>query len=305
MISSVLHRIPFVPVPECVPVPEIKIKSGKGTLTGTKSKLVIHEGNMAILYFFISLSLLLCCCPCEGHLEDLLSQANRLYTDAGERSSFLERQRNFNQALSLYLELERSQPLMTQSGALYQAIADCYFQLDHYALAILYGYRALQLDPLNPTINEGINRALQKLGLSPKISEDSLERVLSFNHRLPLVKRYELFFILGSLTLAIGSLAIWIPHRLLKKTLFFSSILTSLMLLNLVMTLYFSPIEGVLIESSGLYRGPDINQPQLLSFPILEGTKIKILDVSNHEWVKIASPEGDIGYIPINTLRMI
>jgi len=255
--------------------------------------------------FFFLLAFLLFCSPCVAQEEDLLTQANRLYASAGEPSSLLERQRNFNQALSLYLEIEQNQPPMTQSGALYQAIADCYFQLGQYALAVLYDYRALRLDPLNSTVHERLNGALHKLGLPPKTTDDGIERILSLNFRLTLPQRYEFFFILGCLTVAMGSLAIWFPSRWMKKGLFLSAILTTLALLNLVITLYFSPIEGVLIESTGLYRGPDLNQPQLLSIPLMKGNKVKILDSPKNEWIKIASPEGDIGYIPINAIRMI
>ncbi len=76
--------------------------------------------------------------------------------------------------------------------------------------------------------------------------------------------------------------------------------------MNAIIFYYLTPIEGILVVSSGIYRGPNWNQPQLSNEPLLAGSKVRVLQaVSDGNWVKITNSHGMIGYIPISNLRLI
>ncbi len=78
------------------------------------------------------------------------------------------------------------------------------------------------------------------------------------------------------------------------------------LLLNLICSFYLTPIEGILIAPTGLYRDANWQQPQLLSMPLLEGIKVNVLDIKDEgKWLKIETPTGVVGYIPSSSIRII
>lgn len=257
-----------------------------------------------LVCFFISLFVSFG--SCWAVEEALLSKADQFYAKGGEETSLLERQKNFNSALEIYLEIEQQNPSLTHSNALYEAIADSYFQLGEYAKAILYTYRALELEPHNPALIKNLQLAQEQIGLTPQHEKNTLALFLSFNGRLPLPKRYELFFITAVLTLALISLVLWFNAKWLRQIVFLFTALTALILTNIILSIYLIPLQGVLLKPTGLYREPNFNQPQLLPVPLMQGTKVRILDSAHRgTWIKVATPNDDIGYIPLFAIEQI
>ncbi len=140
---------------------------------------------LILLFFFSS------CLALEPN--DQLEEANRSYRQGEQATIWIERKKAFNQALSLYLELENQFKLFNDSNKLYEAIADSYFQLGEYAWSILYSYRALELKPQDRNVQDQLYRAQEKLGLPPHTKIARLNRFLSFNRLLSLPQRFELF----------------------------------------------------------------------------------------------------------------
>lgn len=239
-------------------------------------------------------------------VEDLLSEANTFYEKGLKASTLGEKSNAFNQSLSLYLELEQSLPLSSRSSTLNAVIADNYAQLGEYARAILYDYRAIKLDPSNSLLLQHLMEAEQKLGLPSTYHEDTFNRFLSFNNTLTVPHRLQVFFILSCLLIAAASWLIWRPSLLTKIATFTVGLFTFIIFSNLILSFYFTPLEGILIAPSGLYRQPDITQSQLTFTPLLKGTKLTILDWAEEgQWLKVADKDGKVGFVPSQILEII
>lgn len=260
----------------------------------------IHPCLLALLFFQVSLF--------GQSPTDILKEANANYQQGEQARTLLEREKAFNQALGLYLKL--SDLIAHPSGQLNQAIANSYDQLEEYAWSILYNERALQLEPRNAGILNRIASAREKLGLKLNEKSFSFSQTLLLNSILSWGQRIELFFWLFLLIICLLSLMIWLPSSQFKNCCQIASTILSalsfLLLFNLMIDFYFSPIEGVLINSTGYYREPDIKQPQLTALPLRAGMKIRILAAySQGSWLKVEDTKGLIGYIPATSIRII
>lgn len=256
------------------------------------------------LYAFFFLALFVGHTALFAELSDKLSDANRHYQQGLLAESYLEREKAFNQALTLYWEVIDG--TAAPSSELYQAIADCFFQLNAYAWSILYNEKALEITPRNPLIYRHLALSREHLGLKdepkrfPLWDKWHLKSWWSFGERL------EWFFWLFAFTTCVLSTHIWFSNPWLKKAAIILISISLLLLFNLLLTFYFSPIEGILISSTGYYREPDVRQPQLTLLPKRAGTKMYILDVQQQgSWLKVKDAEGLIGYIPAKAIRMI
>lgn len=76
------------------------------------------------------------------------------------------------------------------------------------------------------------------------------------------------------------------------------------MVLNLALSYYLIPLEGVLIAPTGIYREPDFQHSQIQSDPLQKGEKITILSQSGG-WLKIQYRDKIVGYIPVQNARLI
>ncbi|MBA2368480.1 MAG: tetratricopeptide repeat protein [Candidatus Protochlamydia sp.] len=236
-------------------------------------------------------------------LDKLLTEANSSYERAERAANFQERKNNFNEALSAYLEIEKSPSVMSKK--LFQAIGDTYFQLGEYAWSILYYERALQLRPQDELINQRANLAKTKLGLG-FLQPPSLSERLLFDHYFSFRQRLTFFFWMSLFTLSIITLLIWRPFLLLKKLAMLAGVILITSGINLFTTHYFAPIYGIFIQSTGLYRAPNLLQPQLSEVPLLMGSKIRVMEaVEMGFWLKVINFDGRVGYVPASSLRLI
>jgi hypothetical protein len=78
------------------------------------------------------------------------------------------------------------------------------------------------------------------------------------------------------------------------------------MLGNVLGSYYLTPLDGIIVSSTGFYREPDEQQPQLTNEPLLAGTKVQILQSSSTgDWLKISDSTGLVGYVPASQIRII
>lgn len=237
-------------------------------------------------------------------LEKILELASANYHQGEKAITFLEREKAFNQALILYSEL--ADATAYPSGELNQALANSYFQLEEYAWSILYNERALRLKPREPQILNHLLAAQSKMGMDNPPEPFSIWQKLLLNAWTAIGERLEIFFWLFFLSIIILTFAIWQPNQFVKKISITITSISLLLLFNLMLSFYFSPIEGILIYSTGYYREPDITQPQLTQFPKRAGTKMRILTTDlQGSWLKVTDSEGLIGYIPATAIRII
>lgn len=233
--------------------------------------------------------------------EERLQEAQARYLLGEKATHYQERKLAFNQALLLYHELAQTNP---DSADLDQALGNTCFQLGEYAWAILYYERALKKGSQQALLRLHLTQAQEKLGLSSTAHQaDKSGFFFSLSQRVNVLLAAILitFFVL--------SCAIWLPFSWLRKLAMLSIVLLVFLLGNALFFYYSTPVEGVLIKSTGLYRAPDWNQPQLKSQPLLAGSKVHILHMTaDGEWLKIedrGQDAGMIGYIPTDHLRPI
>lgn len=240
--------------------------------------------------------------PLWGNSETRLQEANASYQQGVTATTFEGRKQAFNRALYMYSLLEEE--LGSRVPALNQALADTYFQLGEFAWAILYYQRALKSNPHDETLISQLKEAQQKLGLPSNAISADQNPIIRFLFKLS--RRFDLLLSILLLTFLTCSLAIWVPSawgRLLAAS---SVVLLSLLLGNLLFFYYFTPLEGILVTSTGFYRAPDWNQPQLTNRPLLAGSKIKVLQTTSEgNWSKIEDSTNLMGYIPTTSLRLI
>ncbi|WP_011174664.1 SH3 domain-containing protein [Candidatus Protochlamydia amoebophila] len=247
---------------------------------------------VSFLFFFF---------PLEAYQEASLQQANQYYENGLRASTFQERKNAFNQALHLYLSVENAQG---SSSKLNQAIADTYFQLEEYPWSILYYERAKEQNPRNSIIQEHLYITQNKLGLTPmknsRINDYLLSSYLSFSDKV-----YMFFYSFLSFVFFM-TIFIWIRTQFTKILSFLTGSLVLYSLLNLIISLYIIPIYAIFITSTGLYRAPSLEEPQLSTIPFLAGQKIQVIDIAHQgNWLKVIDDNHQIGYVPSQSIRII
>jgi tetratricopeptide (TPR) repeat protein len=236
--------------------------------------------------------------------EKILDTANVHYQKGIHATTYLERNKEFNEALAQYLQF--ADTITAPSAEINAVIADNFFQLNEYAWSILYAERALELDPRNSEIINHLSLTREKMGLEKPEAVFSIWQKLLLNHLFAWGEKIEAFFWFFMITLFAITTVIWRPNQLIKKISLISSSISLLLLFNLLLTFYFSPIEGILISSTGYYREPDTKQPQLTLLPKRAGTKMRILGADlQGSWLKVKDTEGLVGYIPATAIRII
>lgn len=231
--------------------------------------------------------------------------ADAFYHKGEQAQTVAERREAFNQALRLYAKLEENHP-ESRSAALYYNIGNVYFQLGEYPWAILNYYRALNLSPRNEKILRNLNITLEKIGLPEYKQIKPTSYLFFFHNLLSFLERLQILAGLSLLILILLSLYIWGVRYGIKKLLIVLLFCWVVMLLSICYSHYFSPIEGVLVENTALYRDAGEQYAKVSEKPIREGNKLTVLDVvHNGKWLKVLTPEGKVGYIPNKAIRII
>lgn len=261
-------------------------------------KFQLVEGLYMHLLNWLMISLFGFYFPLFGQSKDLLQEARAQYQKGEKATTYEERKSAFNQALFLFHTLEQQNP---NSSNLDEDLARTYFQLREYAWAILYDERALKKNSLNASLSSRLEEAQKKLGIVNSSAQKSwITSWTTYSHR------FQWLFWMILLTFIIFSLSIWIPHTWIRKLAIAFACLLFLCLGHFLLAYYFTPLEGILVQSTGLYREPDWNQPQLTDQPLLAGSKVQILQMTqNGDWLKIENSSGVIGYVPTTRLRGI
>lgn len=238
--------------------------------------------------------------------SEAIFQAHKHYLAAVQASPIVQRSKDLNEALSLYAQLEEQYNPFHGNGKLYHNIAEIYFQLEQYPWAAFYFYQAKALMPRSQKTEQHLERTLHKLNMSSHSKDSIFKRVFFFHYYLSLPERLQILSICTLMLFILSSIYIWKGYSFLKGmgatllliwTLFFSSV---------VYTKYFAPLEGVLVEASMLYSGTNRQSSIIVSKPIMEGSKVEVLDVLDEgKWLKIRVDEEGLGFIPSPSVRLL
>lgn len=235
-----------------------------------------------------------------------VQEADKNYHLGESAATIMERQTAFNSALKLYLTLEEGYQPRYGNGKLYYDIGNTYFQLGQYPWAVLYYQRAKALMPREKKVQSNLATTLDKLALPRSDVSSVFGNIFFFQTYLSLPERLQLFFIFSFATCVFYSVFIWRSYIWLRTCAFIALGFVALMLLSLGYTRYFSPIEGVIVHSVDLRRDAGINYAKVGELPVAAGTTVEVLgDVSEGKWFKVAVPNGDFGFIPQESIRLM
>lgn len=249
-----------------------------------------------LIYYFLTLCVM---SSLSGQsTEKRMKDAQTYYQKGIQASHYQERKLAFNQALFLYESMKEEVP---NSSDLNEALGNLYFELGEYPWAILYYRRALKNNLASSILSSHLIKAQQMLGLASTENQPQKKKSVFYS----LSQNVTFFLGCIALTFVTASLFIWFPSPALRKLTVVCSILMTGCLVNALFFYYFPPLEGILIKSSGFYRGADLNDSQLTHQPLPAGSNVQILEMTKEgNWIKI-NHAGMMGYIPTDHLRAI
>lgn len=225
----------------------------------------------------------------------------------GEKSrSAADKEAAFNEALSLYKQLEKDYSANSGSGALYYNIANTYFQLAQYPAAILYYHKALKVDPWNDDAWNNLQVAYSKLNLPVQKSHRWLDVVFSPELGMSEPERFQLLFGTALAALIFGSFFIWKEIHAFKKYALLAALACMLLLISLGISIFFKPTEAIVLRPTLLYRDAGKQYAGVQEAPLAEGEKLQVLEmVDDGQWVKVRTSNGVQGFVPVEKVGVI
>lgn len=241
--------------------------------------------------------------PFRPSAEPLLTKANEAYEEGEKAATVKERQKYFRDSLDDYLSLEQTFQPTAGNGKLYYNIASAYYQLQEFPLAILYSYRALALRPREAKIESLLHKSLGKIGL-PVEQSAGYHTLLPIHFSVP--ERIQLFSCVCFLMFIAFSFYLWSDRIFWRHVGVLFSVGTGVLLLSLAYSYYLSPIEGVIVRSTVLYRDAGTQYAPVSDTPEVSGQKVEIIDSRQRgKWLKVETPGGAVGYLASDRIRMI
>ncbi len=228
---------------------------------------------------------------------DLVKQANQAYAD-----------QDFKKAVALY---DSVMATGVESAELYYNLGNAWFRLDEIASAVLYYERALQLDP-------SANRIRHNLNFVKQFQKDDIEQLpvmfyVRWWHSLT-----RLFSVRGwaiaSIILVMISSVIWMFFIVSRshgrrRTSFWAATVFSLLFL-LVFFISLRNYNHLQQEKDAIVFKPVVtgkSSPDEASkdlFVIHEGLKVHIMNKIGN-WYEVRLPDGTVGWLPAESMRVI
>lgn len=237
----------------------------------------------------------------ERHVEAL-----KAYREGEKSKSSSDKEEAFQRSLNLYKQLADDYPSPHGTGALYYNIANTYFQLGQYPSSVLYYYKALKLDPWNDEAWGNLEVALKKLQQEPPEQRSSWMTFLSPSLGISEPHRFQMFFTFALATLLFGSFYIWKGMESFKKYAWIAGVCAGLMLVSLFLSNFVESTEAVVLRPTMIYRDAGKQYAKVLDNPLPEGMKLEVMElVEDGRWVKVRTPQGSSGFVPVDRLGVI
>jgi tetratricopeptide (TPR) repeat protein len=253
-----------------------------------------------VLYYFLTVSYV------TNQTKEEMRQAYVEYASGETAKTIGERKTAFNKSLELYTAIEKQFSPVNSDGRLYYNIANNYFQLGEYPYAVLYYNRSLKLAPRDDKAKHNLNITLEKLGIKPAKEGSAFNKIFFFHTNFSLPERRQIFFFLSLITIFFASTYVWQEKQWMKQLSSLMGILAALILLSLGYSHYIAPIEGIIVRSTILYRDAGVQYAKVVEDPVLSGKEVEVLDVlKDGKWLKIMTPEGNMGYVPHEAIIII
>ncbi len=215
-----------------------------------------------------------------------------------------ERTTLLNQDFHLYSDEEIKASSHTDKARIDYNIGNLYTQFGEYPWAIYYYEKALKHLPRDLEILHNLAIVKEQMHL-PKPRETNLDIIFAFIPSLSQEESWRGMAVCMILVIAIASLYLWMPYRFFKISAWWIGCAGFLLFLYALYLHYFSPLEGIMVHSSYLYRGPGPQYAQVM-VPIFSGTKVKVTDITAEgHWLKVETDQGSVGYVPLDSIRVI
>lgn len=154
---------------------------------------------------------------------------------------------------------------------------------------------------------QNIQRTKELAHLPPSVNENMVADTLLFFHRMLSLYEREMC-LLGFLlcTFAFASFAVWLPQPTFLTLAFVSLGITIVFSASIAWTLFFAPLEAVIIYPTPLYKGAGTEYPTLPGLPLIPGTKVTVRQVVNNgNWLKVESSTHEEGFVAKEQARVI
>jgi len=254
---------------------------------------VISVALVATIFFIMT----------HSSTTDIIDDAARLYTEGEKAQTVFDRQTKFNQALQLYLDLEKRSDLPYSDGKLYYNIGNTFYQLSEYPLAILYYYKAQQLNN-DARIRENLKTALEHAHVTEPKGLQSIADTVALNDWTALSTRWQLFSAAAIIAIGLFSLWIWLENPLYRLGGYVFAGISAFFLFTLLLDFLLSPQESVLINSENLRKGASTEFASVTEEPIPAGSLVYVVGEEGG-WLKIMVNEEKVGFVPGTSVRRV
>lgn len=254
---------------------------------------------LGVLFLYSIVSLF---SPVDSELKNAL----KIYQSGEQATTLAARQDAFNKSLTTYLQLTKQYDPTYGDGKIYYNIANTYFQLEQYPLAVLYYYRALNLRPRDDNTRHNLAIAKDKLGIKTVESQSVFDKIFYFQNYWSIPERLQVVLGLIILLFLVGSAWIWTQFKALKALIGLVALALLVMLGSLFYTQFMSPSEAVVINATTLFRDAGDQYAKVSEKPVPAGTKVEVLNVlRGGKWLKVVTPDGMLGFAPNDSLRLL
>lgn len=235
-----------------------------------------------------------------------LEEAAAFYAQGEKAATLPEREKAFNQALEIYSQLEEQHHPSLGNGKLYYNIGNSFYQLRAYPWAILGYYKALALSPRDEKMRNNLEQAKLRLNIRDKSQGSWVASPFFQRLKLAVPERIQLISALTLVAFICFSLYNWVGRHLWKIAGAFFSFFVILLFFSLAYSYYLAPVEGVVMESTLLYRDAGFQYAPVSEQPVPSGEIAVLLELSDDgKWLKIKDSSGVVGYLPAEALRLI
>ncbi len=235
-----------------------------------------------------------------------IAEAEANYSLGEKAASVFDRKKAFNISWQDYSQLEKTFHPEYGNGKIYYDLGNVNYQLGEYPWAVYYYNKALQLMPRDEETAANLATALKKLDIKPEEGYSAFEKVFFFHSLFSLPERLTFFFFTSLALILAISAYIWTKKHWLQFIIALLGAAILLLFGSLMYSRFMLPIEGVLIRAAVLHRDAGDQYAKVSEQPIKAGNKVQVLDIrQGGDWLKIMSPDGKIGYIKQEQIRLI
>lgn len=258
----------------------------------------------ASILFLLGLSAYYTYYICQTKPPELMQTAYVNYASGEKSQTIAERTVGFNNALAAYQTLENDYRPDYGSGKLFYDLANTYFQLEQHPWAELYYYRAKNLRPRDEKVVQNLNITLTKLQQPPAAPASVWGNILLIGTLISLPEALQIFSALTVLGFIFASMIIWSSHPIWKTLL--AIVLCGLLYISicLVNERYLAPVGAIIVKATPIYRDAGTQFALVQNEPVAAGQKVQVLNTQGH-WIKVLLPQGSIGYVPLESIRVI